>query len=312
MRRAWAVPLAAVALVLSACTTDAPAAPVPPPTSPTVGIRADGYGPLELVEAPDGLFDATITGPDGQREMVIHLPDGPTEGAPLLVALHPFTFTGSQFQRLTGLGSEGASRGAVVVLPDGLFSSWNGSGVCCPPATSRGVDDVGFVRATVTRLREQLGVDPDRTWVTGFSNGGYLAIRLACEASDVVTAFAAHAASMDLACEPDEPSSALISHGQLDRVVPFAGAPTRGDGRGPRAGSLGAREVAARWRDVDGCTGEGTPTPDAATTDDTTTEGCEDGTEVRLVVWPGVEHAWPTAATSTFLDWFEADAERRR
>ena len=38
----------------------------------------------------------------------------------------------------------------------------------------------------VAFVTERVCVDPDRIFVGGYSNGGYMSYRLACEASDLV------------------------------------------------------------------------------------------------------------------------------
>ncbi len=273
--------------------------PTPAPAAPSPAASPVPYGDLDVDLAGPGLHPGSIDGPDGPRTFRVHLPEGPTADAPLLLALHPFTFDGEAFERLTGLADDATARGVVTVFPDGVARSWNGGLTCCPPATGAGIDDVGFVRALATRLQDALDLDPDRTWAVGFSNGGFLALRLACEAPDVVSAVVSHAATMDRDCRPDEPVSVLVSHGADDELVPFAG------GRGPvspQAEGRGAREVFAAWLAIDGCPA---PVPRSSVADELATP-CAGGTRVGLAVWPDLGHAWPAEGNTRFLDWLEA------
>ncbi len=73
-----------------------------------------------------------------------------------------------------------AAQGIAVAYPDGIGGSWNAGG-CCGQAEADDLDDVGFILALVDELVASYSIDPDRVYLTGFSNGGLLAYRLACE-----------------------------------------------------------------------------------------------------------------------------------
>jgi polyhydroxybutyrate depolymerase len=61
--------------------------------------------------------------------------------------------------------------------------TWN-FGNCCGNAMNAKVDDVAFIRAMLHRLQRDYAVGTKRIFVTGISNGGMMAYRLACEMSD--------------------------------------------------------------------------------------------------------------------------------
>ncbi|MDN8872721.1 prolyl oligopeptidase family serine peptidase, partial [Staphylococcus aureus] len=63
-----------------------------------------------------------------------------------------------------------------------------------------------------------------RVYATGMSNGGMMAYRLACEASDIFKAIAAVAGTDNtLSCTPAKPISILHIHAKDDDHVLFAG-----------------------------------------------------------------------------------------
>lgn len=75
-------------------------------------------------------------------------------------------------------------------------------------------------------------VDPDRIYVFGHSNGGFMAYWLACELSDEVTAIAVLAGSdypTDADCQPSRPVSVLHLHGDDDELVFYEGGSTFGE-----------------------------------------------------------------------------------
>lgn len=93
-------------------------------------------------------------------------------------------------------------------------------------------DDVGFVRALLNRLERDACTDPDRVYATGVSNGGGMAVRLACSLSDRIAAIAPVAggySTFEGDCEPTEPVAVFEIHGTGDRITPYRG---REGGRG--------------------------------------------------------------------------------
>ena len=52
---------------------------------------------------------------------------------------------------------------------------------CCGYAAKHGVDDVAFLDSLVERLAAAKRIDRTRVTAAGFSAGGMLALRLACE-----------------------------------------------------------------------------------------------------------------------------------
>lgn len=260
--------------------------------------------------APGGSVEGTLRTTDG-RDRTYHLYVPPNLDAakpvPLLVALHGGTGWGTQFEQNSGFDRLADRHGFIVVYPDGIgigrrgsaLRTWNGGG-CCGPAARQQVDDVGFVRQLVAELERDHSIDPDRVFAAGHSNGGILAYRLACEASDVIAAIGVQSSSLELDhCRPSRPVSAIHIHGTADRNLPIGG------GRGPNGVSGvsfrvpidGARTLAA----ADGCRATPMTTRDPDNHDVTVTRwrSCDGHTEVRFLAVEGASHAWmghPTAA----------------
>ena len=159
----------------------------------------------------------------------------------------------------------------------------------------RGVDDVRFLVALLDRVHHDAGTDSERVFATGISNGGMMAYRLACEASDHVAAIAPVAATLVFeGCAPARPVSLLHIHGLADGNVPFAGGtPTKSFQANPPVYAP-VRAGVQRFAGVAGCT----TIPTSTTTADgrVTTERwsrCVDGGDVELVTIAGGGHSWP-------------------
>jgi polyhydroxybutyrate depolymerase len=193
-----------------------------------------------------------------------------------------------------GSGMVGASDefGHVLVMPNGFENSWN-AGTCCGGASARGLDDVALTRALVAELGAHLNIDLDRIYATGFSNGGYLSLRLACEASDLIAAVApgsgaigtnengggTNAASDFVACEPAQAVSVLAFHGTQDTLVPS----------GLHLPAL------AHFADAGGCGITALPATEPFSSGDTSCishTACPDGVEVTGCTVAGGGHVW--------------------
>lgn len=139
----------------------------------------------------------SITYDGVEREGLIFFPEN-VKGSPLLVMLHGSGLSIDGFIDLTKINDEALSRGYTVLYlqgipnPDDKTSSaqWNnGTG-------NNPVDDIGFIQAAALKAEEVYELDPYRTYVTGFSNGGFMVHTLAAEGNGTFEAFCAVAGTM--------------------------------------------------------------------------------------------------------------------
>ena len=126
------------------------------------------------------------TGSFQDRQYLLRLPcvsaGAPRSLHPLLVVVHCFGCSAhSELHKWT---AEAERRGFALAAPVGVESSFNAPS-CCGTARAGGVDDVGFVDAVVDELllSRKHSIDPEALFVTGFSNGGFLASHLASHLS---------------------------------------------------------------------------------------------------------------------------------
>lgn len=178
---------------------------------------------------------------------------------PMVLVLHGYGVQGALQDAFLGVSARATQLGFVAVVPEGTQDPagnqfWNAVPACCDFAKS-GVDDLGYLVGLVDEAVAQLRVDPQRVYVVGHSNGGFMAQRLACERPDKFTGFASIAGSTTAdpaACKPASPVAALIIHGTQDATVSYAG--SAGGGGGPlKLAYPGAEEIAWRWRSLNGC-----------------------------------------------------------
>ncbi len=248
---------------------------------------------------------------DGQpRKYLMHLPAGydPAKPMPLVLAFHgggghaEFMADEARY----GLVGKAEREGFVVVfpngysrLPGGRFATWNAGG-CCGDARDRGIDDVGFVRALVARVKAQANIDGGRIFATGMSNGGMLAHRLACEAPDVFRAVASVAGTdASTGCTPSRPASVLHIHARNDTHVLFTGGAGRDAFRDASKvmDFVSVPETVARWVKRNQCGPAPRRILDRPGAYCEAYAGCAGGVSVQLCVTEGGGHSWPGAKT---------------
>jgi polyhydroxybutyrate depolymerase len=244
-----------------------------------------------------GETGSTELGP-ADRPARLVAPDEGTTPAPLVVLLHGYGATAAGQDDYLGVTEQAATRGMYVLLPDGTMSDagkrfWDSEGACCN-FSGTPVDDVGYLSGLIDEAIAERPIDPDRVYLFGHSNGGFMSYRMACDAADKVVAVAVLAGSDPPEpedCAPSEPVSVLHLHGTDDQAIGYGG------------GTItttypGAVETVARWAALDGCEA---PTVDRPSIDleaeiegaETTVavhEGCSGGAEVQLDTIEGGGH----------------------
>lgn len=186
------------------------------------------------------------------RTYQVYVPVQLPQHAPLVLALHGSGHNGDTLRRWTGyeLDLLADRYGFAVAYPDGYKGNWNdcrrdGSF----PAKTENVDDVGFLRALAAQLRAAYGLDPQRVYAFGYSNGGQLAFRLAIEEPRLVAAIAVAGASLptpeSFICDTTGPTApVLLVNGTQDPISPYPGGLVTLFGFSPRGTVRSARATA--------------------------------------------------------------------
>ncbi|HEX7017216.1 MAG TPA: PHB depolymerase family esterase [Cyclobacteriaceae bacterium] len=178
-------------------------------------------------------IESTLEVDSRMRNYVLVLPPtyyNSSEDLPLVIALHGGGGSARQMERMYGLNEKAASAGFILIYPEGIRGdgplgarTWN-AGRCCEDAMENDVDDVEFISVLIDRIVADFRVDSKRVYVTGMSNGGMMAYRLACELSHKIAAIAPVSATlMANTCKPERAVPVLHIHSLLDTKVPYEG-----------------------------------------------------------------------------------------
>lgn len=193
------------------------------------------------------------------RNYKIHIPPTYTSlsSIPLVIALHGGGHNADTMEYISNLSLKADSSNFIVVYPNGRsflgLRTWN-AGTCCGPAVTYNVDDVGFIMKMLNKLKSQYNIDTNRIYVTGASNGGMLAYRLACEKGHLFAAIAPVATTMvtTISCTPLRTVPILHIHSLPDTRVPYTG----GYGTGYAGVYMPPIDsVMDVWANIDSCQG---------------------------------------------------------
>lgn len=214
----------------------------------TTGSEQATTTTVERVELPEG------------HEIEVQAPSGydPNKPAPLVVLLHGYGVDG-EIQNLYFKFREAAdANGMLAVYPDGTENSdgerfWNATSACCAPAGSE-VDDSAYILDVIDTVKADYSVDPERVYLVGHSNGGFMSFRMACDHADVIAAIVSLAGSTPVApdeCSPSEPVATLQIHGTADDTILYDGEVLGTDGGDETY--PGALETLETWATYNGC-----------------------------------------------------------
>ncbi|HPF28010.1 MAG TPA: putative Ig domain-containing protein [Steroidobacteraceae bacterium] len=183
-----------------------------------------------------GAFLANTVNVPGQgiRRYAVYVPStGTMNTRSLLVSMHGGGGTGQLQAAMTQLVRLAQQQQFLIAFPEGtgLIQTFN-AGACCGSAQTQDIDDFSFVRAVIDDMQTRYAVDSGRVFATGFSNGGMMAHRLACQLADRIAGIAAvggasgqfdRGGTQYYPCNPTRPIPVLHIHGTNDRNYPFAG-----------------------------------------------------------------------------------------
>jgi polyhydroxybutyrate depolymerase len=213
------------------------------------------------------------------RTYLLHAPPGYSAGTPLplVIALHFYPGTGSGLRDMIGMDAKADRDNVLVAYPDGVGGAFNAL-ICCGTA-----DDVAFLTALTRHLMETWRADPDRVFLTGISNGGDMAFRVAVEASGLFAAIGVVSGGyIGTRAEasgyvPSSPVSVVTVIGSQDRYFPSF-----------QAGI-------ATWQQRLRCAATGPAPPAPAPTVSRTSTRCAGGSDVDVYVVTDMGHVWPGA-----------------
>lgn len=246
----------------------------------------------------------TLTHDDIERNYRIFVPDhyDLAQGGHLLMVLHGGGMDNLLMRQV--IGERIAERiieeelNVIVVYPNGFGNGWNDGRIRENWSDSRqNIDDVSLLLSLADTLADGYNIDPNALFVTGFSNGGGMAYRLACDTSNRITAIAPVASLLadGIPCEPDTSVALLSIFGDDDPILPITGGDI--DYWGTSLGRVHSLDDTLDiWASANNCNGFDDPITLADIADDDTTANqisdADCDTPLISIIIHGGGHTW--------------------
>src|SRR5690606_30890640 len=170
---------------------------------------------------------------DGKNRFYrVHVPKNYSKDRPtaLVVALHGGggnmdIQSNDEYYKLI---SKSESSGTIIAFPNGYsrfprgtLATWN-AGNCCALARDKKSDDVKFILEVIKQVKGKYKIS--KVYAIGMSNGGMMAYRLACDATNTFDGIASVTGTDNtINCNPSKPVSILHIHAKDDDHVLFTG-----------------------------------------------------------------------------------------
>jgi polyhydroxybutyrate depolymerase len=226
-------------------------------------------------------YSMTAAGLERSYEVIAPVKALPAS-APIIVFLSGIGATVADEVSRDDLVPYATSDQAELVYPVGYDASWNAI-TCCGMAATKNINDVAFIEALVAK------VDPGharRIDLVGFSNGGRLAYRIACDDPGLFDEYAMVKGEPTPGCDMRKPVTILQVASENDPEVPYK------PGDHGSVESLPMTTLVGELHTAASCPAKSTTTHSGAMTL-TTWSGCADGTRLGFAVWPGGLHLFP-------------------
>jgi polyhydroxybutyrate depolymerase len=204
---------------------------------------------VEASNAIDQFFfdRAAFTPPRGHstarppRSWIVYAPPAydPSRPTPVVILLHGRPSNGPSMAAISRMNDVAARHGFIVVYPEGFQHEWNAYFDLVRQPALAPQDDIAFLKTLTEDLGVDFNVDRRRLYVGGFSNGGFMTLRLACSASNYFAAFGSVGAELytqlTTRCQGD-PAPVALMNGTADASVNYNGVVVRSAGGAPGRG----------------------------------------------------------------------------
>ncbi len=263
----------------------------PPPGYPR------GLDPYALTQVPTGWIASSnnlVSGGLGRSYLMIRPPVQKGASLPVIMVLHGRNLTPAAMERISSLLPVVGR--AITVFPAGWDRSWNAGG-CCGLAHRQGVDDTVFLTSVVHQV---LATQPDASsghvYLVGYSNGGRMAMRMACADPGMFAGLAAVEAVPAAPCASTVPVPTLLIDSTGDPLLTIATAGPKKTMQGYLEPTVG--QTVDAWRQLDGCSLAASSQPTGLVIT-TAWSHCDGRGKVQYDLYQAGSHRWPVGGGVT-------------
>lgn len=250
-----------------------------------------------------------------QRKFTIHKPTGFTNSVPvpLVIFLHGGTGNMASAQGFTNLNAVSNANGFLAVYPQGYGVVPTGGYVWADGRGSfadiAGIDDIGFIDKLLDTIIANYNININKIYISGFSNGGFMTQRLACQLNQRFAAMSSLGCTMDTilfeGCNPTRPIPMLFMLGTADPRVPYNGGQLRGTISNVPV--VGINTLVDFWKNNNQCITTNLPlnVPDSVLPDSSTVTlykftNCSCNSNISFYKIDGGGHTWPGVSIPSY------------
>jgi polyhydroxybutyrate depolymerase len=213
------------------------------------------------------------------REYVLYIPAGYDEKTPLPLVLlfHAAALSAKRVMELSNLNKLADEKKFIILAPEGIYP-WIAGPTWNYRQEPGSINDIEFVKDLIKEIRSNIPIDQKRIYASGYSAGGMLSCRLACELSDVIAAIGLVAAfRCPEECKSTRSISLIAFQGTNDHMLVYSS----------------VQNNLSNWVKNHGCI----PTPKVQKISEDVSQltysGCKDNSEVVFYRINGGDHDWP-------------------
>lgn len=145
------------------------------------------------------------------RNYQVYIPNNYDESNPasMVVTLHGLGDTVDNFKQI-GFARVADTTNYIVVVPQAVSdfiagTAWNSGAGIFGYYPNAGVDDIGFLNALIDQVQSDYEIHPEQIYMCGYSMGGFMTQRMACESNEKLRAVASVAGTLGSAIESCHP-----------------------------------------------------------------------------------------------------------
>lgn len=184
-----------------------------------------------------------------ERAFNVYLPKAyseKSEALPVVFFLHGM---GGDMSNFSGLSYKAEAENYIMVVPQAVKdpktgASWSAGEISIKGSTYKPnstINDVGFINSLLDTVSTWYKINEEKVYVAGFSLGGFMTNKLACELGNKITAIASVSGTMSKKllsnCNPKNIIPSLQIHSTTDDVISYKGLNS----------NIGAEELTAFW-----------------------------------------------------------------
>lgn len=233
------------------------------------------------------------------RQYRVYLPSNYNQSSPasMVMTLHGMGDNMTNFSTI-GMNFIADTANIIVVVPQALSdpyagTTWNSGAGYMGYFPNSSVNDIGFLNSLLDTIQNNYSINANRVYCLGFSMGGFMTQRLACELTGRFTAVASVAGTIGQninSCAPSKSIPLAHFHGTLDQTVGYTS----------NQYGINVDSLINMWVGLNSCDTSGLSStfPDIAsdgyTVDHFIYPNGNEGSEVELFRVNGANHVWLT------------------